>query len=105
MSSPARLLITGTVVQLQSCELYAGHYSAVIEAHHICPKSWWVAAHKPVDTPMAELCGLCHNNVHAAIDGLIRKLDVSRLPPRAVRMARRALDIAAVSGLAPALTL
>ena len=93
------------MVRLEPCSLYRGHGTAVVESHHICPQSWYRAAGKPVVTPMAELCGLCHNNTHAAIDGLIRNLDVSALPPRCVALARQAMALAAGAGLTPKATL
>lgn len=99
------LVVEDGSIKLRSCSLYAGHGTAVLEAHHICPHSWWVAAGKPVDTPMADLCGLCHNNTHAAIDGLVRGLDVTHLPPRTVLLATRALLIATDNGLTPRPTL
>jgi len=99
------LVIDGNAIKLQPCSLYAGHGSAVIEQHHICPQSWWKTAGKPVDTPMAALCGLCHDNTHAAIDGIVRGLDVTALPRRAVALAREGIEIAKAHGLTPAVTL
>lgn len=92
------------VIQLQECSLYR-HHVPVLQSHHVIPESWWKAAGVPVNTPMRELCPSCHTAVHAAIDGLIRSLDTSLLPPRAVMLAKAALSGAAGSGLTPALTL
>lgn len=104
-AAPYRLVVVGGAISLQACSLYSHHMTAVIEHHHICPHSWWVAAGVPVNTPMADLCGLCHNNTHAAIDALVRGLDPSALPRRCVALARRAMTIAAEHGLKPAPTL
>ncbi len=101
---PVTLHLDGKEILLQQCGLYL-HYSAVLNSHHVCPESWWQAAGKPVASPLLELCPTCHMNTHAAIDGLIRGLDVSRLPRRCVKLARLALALAAEAGLTPAPTL
>jgi hypothetical protein len=90
---------------MQPCSLYKGHWSAVIERHHVCPQSWWAAAGKAIDTPIQAVCPNCHDTIHAAIDGLIGGRDVSALPRRCVALARQALVIAAEHGLTPARTL
>lgn len=93
---------------MKPCTLYKGHLCTVIENHHICPKSWWEAAGKPINTPMALICPNCHMDVHYAIDTLLRSPDPAHLrgiPPRAIQLARQALDIAGTNGLIPAPTL
>jgi hypothetical protein len=104
---PAELVIDSQdhEVVMRSCELYRGHPAAVLEYHHICPKSWWVAAGKPVATPMIFLCGTCHDNVHAAIDAMIKGYGVQHMPRYAVRLARRAFTIAEANALTPKPTL
>jgi hypothetical protein len=96
--------VTDNVVVLQPCQLYR-HKAGMIDAHHVIPHSWWLAAGKEVDTPMYNLCPTCHYNTHVAIDGLIKEQDVHLLPSRCVSLARRALAGAAQYGLTPALTL
>lgn len=98
------LVVTDGAVQLQACTLYA-HACAVLNDHHVVPKSWWLNAGKAVASPMRLLCPNCHYDTHAAIDGLIKGQNVSSLPPRCVKLARTALTLAAESGLTPALTL
>lgn len=44
MSAPQTLVVDGGRVLLQPCSLYKRHMTAVIEHHHVCPKSWWLAA-------------------------------------------------------------
>jgi formate-dependent nitrite reductase cytochrome c552 subunit len=105
MISPHTIVVTANVITLQECQLYRGHACAVINAHHICPKSWFEASGKPVVTPMAMICPNCHSNVHAAIDGRIRGRDTSLLPPRCRALADRAFEIATANGLTPGLTL
>ena len=79
--------------------------TAVVERHHVCPKSWWAAAGKPVDSPIVVVCPNCHSDAHAAIDGLLVGRDVSAIPRRCVALARQALAIAETHGLTPARTL
>lgn len=106
MKAGAQLLsVYGGRVQLQPCELYAGHRVPVLNSHHVCPESWWRAAHKPVATPMKSLCPNCHNSVHTAIDGILHGWDVTSLPPRCVALAREAFRLATEFGLTPAPTL
>ena len=105
MSTPRQLVVVDGHVLLQACSLYKGHGCAVIEQHHIAPKSWWIAAGKPIDTPLAAICPNCHLSTHAAIDGLIAGRDVTALPPRCVALAKQGLAIAAAHGLTPAPTL
>lgn len=103
---PRTLVVDGDGrVLMQPCSLYKRHMTAVVEHHHVCPKSWWQAAGKPVDTPIVAICGTCHGDAHAAIDGLLAGRDVSAIPPRCVALARQALAIAAAHGLTPAPTL
>jgi hypothetical protein len=85
--------------------MYLTHHVPVLNAHHICPESWWKAAGQPVDTPFKNLCPNCHSATHAAIDGILRKLDTSALPPRAVMLAEQAFAIAREHGLTPKPTL
>ena len=105
--APATIVITDGTIVPQRCELYASHHCAILQAHHICPESWWRAAHKPVASPLIELCPNCHMNVHAAIDGLIHAppRNVGALPPRCLALAVRALVLADEAGLTPAPTL
>ena len=94
----------GAVVQ-QTCRLSSWHKCAVINVHHVCPKSWFIAAGKRVLTPMAAICPNCHENVHAAIDALIAGESVRHLPRKCVALARQALVIAEQNDLTPAPTL
>ena len=107
MPEPVRrgLVVVNGRILMQSCSLYKGHKAAVIEQHHIVPRSWFDAAGKPVRTPMAALCPTCHMSAHAAIDGLLAGRDVTALPPRCVMLARQAIALAKQNGLTPAPTL
>jgi hypothetical protein len=105
MSVTRKLVVIDGRVLLQACSLYKSHACAVVEKHHVCPKSWWAAAGKPVDTPLQAICPSCHLSTHAALDGIIAGRDVSALPPRCVALARQALVIAEQNGLTPAATL
>lgn len=98
------MVIAGGIVQLQRCTLYR-HAVPVLNAHHVVPESWWRAAGRPVESPLRDLCPDCHAATHAAIDGLLRDLDVSLLPRRAVGLAHLALTGAESAGLTPAPTL
>lgn len=104
MSGERLLVVTDGAVQLQQCDLYA-HHVPLLNAHHVCPESWWRAAGVPVGSPLRNLCQDCHGSVHTAIDGIIRGLDISVLPPRCIALARQAFVIAADNGLTPAPTL
>lgn len=97
------LTATGPVL-MQQCALYQ-HRAAIVQDHHICPRSWFEHASKPIATPMIALCPTDHMNVHAAIDGLIAGRDVSALPRRCIALARQALAIATAQGLTPTRTL
>ena len=105
MRIPADLVIQQNVITLQRCAMYKGHLCAVINAHHICPKSWFESAGVLVDTPMINLCPTCHMNVHAAIDAVIKGQDASLIPPRARHLADQAFMIAEQKHLTPRLTL
>jgi hypothetical protein len=107
-AEPVRLALDGTVIVPQVCTLYkhpSDGWPAVVDAHHVIPESWWVHAGKPVASPLIRLCPTCHVNTHACIDGLIRGLDISRLPPRCRALAAQALAGAKDNGLTPAPTL
>jgi hypothetical protein len=104
--APEPIVITAdNQIAIRSCDLYRRHFSPILEWHHVCPKSWFVKAGKPVATPMIFLCGTCHDTVHAAIDGLITGKGVDQLPLRCVKLARQALTLAYQNGLTPARTL
>lgn len=90
---------------MKPCTLYKNHRCAVIENHHICPKSWWEAAGKPINTPMAVICPNCHMDVHWAIDNIIHGGTGYGVSPRCIKLAQQAMKIAAANGLTPALTL
>ncbi|MFE5368229.1 hypothetical protein [Streptomyces mirabilis] len=105
MTTPRELVVVDGRVLLRACSLYKGHACAVIEQHHVAPRSWWIAAGKPINTPLAAICPNCHYSTHAGIDGLIAGRDVSALPPRCVALARQGLALAAAHGLTPAPTL
>lgn len=94
---------TGAVL-MKACALYK-HEAAIVQAHHICPKSWFEHAGVLVDTPLISLCPTCHMNTHAAIDGILAGRDVTALPARARRLAEQGLAIAKEQGLVPARTL
>jgi len=100
-----RLAVTDNRLLLQACTLYRRHACAVIEQHHVCPKSWWLKAGVPINTPIVAICPTCHSDSHAAIDGLLAGRDVSALPPRCVALARQALEIAQAHNLTTAPTL
>lgn len=102
--NPRSLVITNNQVQLQACQLYA-HFVGMVDSHHVVPESWWIKAGKPVASPMKQLCPNCHYNTHVAIDGLLRKLDVSLLPLRCVKLADQGIAGAELAGLTPAPTL
>lgn len=105
MRIPADLVMINNMITLQKCALYKDHLCAVVNAHHICPKSWFENTGVLVDTPMINLCPTCHSNVHAAIDGRIKGQDVSMIPPRCRKLADQAFDIALSQGLTTGLTL
>lgn len=104
MSGEAKIVVTSGQIQMQQCSLYV-HFCAILNSHHVCPESWWIAAGKPVGSPLVEICPNCHNDVHAAIDGMIKGQDVSHLPYRCRMLAEQAFPIATANGLTPALTL
>jgi hypothetical protein len=97
------LTATGPILMHQ-CALYR-HQAAIVQAHHVCPKSWFEHARKPIVTLLITLCPTDHMNVHAAIDGLIAGRDVTAIPRRCINLARQALAIAAQQGLTPTPTL
>lgn len=105
MDAPARLVIKNNMILLQPCALYKGHACAVLNVHHVCPKSWFEAAGKPVVTPMINLCPTCHFNVHAAIDGTIHGEDISAIGRNCRSVAARAFVLARTLQLTPAPTL
>ena len=97
-------------VQMQPCALNLSqgirlHMHPLTEAHHICPKSWWLEAHKPVATPMIVLCPDCHYGTHVCLDGLIHGWDLSLMPIEWRDLAARGFAIAAENGLTPTSTL
>jgi len=90
------------------CTLYAHPYTStcvLIEAHHVCPESWFLNAGLPVETPMIELCPNCHYNTHEAIDARIAKREFTFVPPRCQALADHAFTLAAAKGLTPTRTL
>lgn len=101
----AELVVVNNQVQLVKCSLYASHFCAIPEVHHVAPLSWWLHAGLPVQTPFATICPTCHMNTHTGIDGTIKGQDISLLPPRTRRLAAQAFTIAAQYGLTPTLTL
>ncbi len=102
---PLGLVYAGNQVQMQTCAMDATHKHPMVEAHHVCPESWWLAAHKAVSSPMLILCPSCHYGTHVCIDGLLHKKDISLMYPSWVSCAQRAFVIAAANGLTPARTL
>lgn len=86
------------------CSIYS-HRCAVIEKHHVIPKSWFEHAGRPVDTPMVDICPNCHMDIHTGIDCLIAGLPITFLPRRARRLAAAALALAKEKGLTPSRTL
>ena len=105
MRIPAELVVTENRIILQKCDLYKGHQCAVINAHHICPKSWFEKAGVLVDTPMINLCPTCHFNVHAAIDAVIKGQNYDLLPMRTRHLADLAFHLAEARHVTPGLTL
>ena len=105
MSGLEKIVVVNNTIQLQPCSLYLTHFTAILNDHHVCPESWWIAAGKPVQSPLKELCPTCHYDVHAAIDGIIKGQDISHIPYRQRMLAQEAFPIAAANGLTPALTL
>lgn len=105
MRIPAELVIVEDAIILQRCDLYKGHQCAVVNAHHICPKSWFESAGVLVQTPMINLCPTCHMNVHAAIDARIKGQNAERIPMRARHLADQAFLLAELKHLTPGLTL
>lgn len=103
-SVPLTLVVTNNQIQQRTCTLY-NHKHAMLEAHHVCPESWWRAANKPVASPLMNLCPNCHYSIHVVIDGMIKQQDVSLLPARCIKLAKQAFAIAQANGLTPALTL
>lgn len=101
----ATVSATPHALVIRHCTMYHSHRSPVLEAHHIAPQSWWKAAGLPVDSPLADLCGLCHNNTHAALDAIIRGISTRGLSPHSVALAREGLAIAKEHGLVPKPTL
>lgn len=101
---PTTLVLDGNQIQLQHCTLYL-HVHPMVEQHHVCPESWWIAAGKPVQSPFQTLCPNCHYGVHVCIDGLIAKRDLSLMPPRWVKLAQYGITLALANGLTPAPTL
>lgn len=101
---PREIVVVGGQVQLQQCTLYK-HLVPILNSHHVCPESWWIAAGLPVASPLTDLCPDCHEAVHVCIDGTIEGRDLSLLPPRCRDMAAKAFPIAKAAGLTPALTL
>lgn len=58
---------------MAECSMYKHNVpSLIIEKHHVVPLSWWIAAGKPVDTPIAQLCPTCHMNTHYALDVYVK---------------------------------
>lgn len=102
---PLNLVYVGNQIQLQHCQLYDDHLHPMTEAHHVCPESWWLAAHKTVGSPLLTLCPNCHYSTHVAIDSIFAGHGVDVLPPTIVNLAQRAFTIAAANGLTPARTL
>lgn len=105
IANPQSMVVVNGVIRLQSCALYKNHRCAILNAHHICPESWYRSAGLAVDSPMIDLCPNCHFDVHASIDGVILKRELQALPPRCVLLSQRAFALAQARGLTPALTL
>lgn len=99
------LVVASNAIQLQQCALYRPHLCAIVQAHHICPQSWFRAAGVPVDTPMIDLCPSCHMNIHAAIDGILAGRDVQKIPLRCRKIAEQGLALAREHGLPTSRTL
>jgi hypothetical protein len=105
METPRNLVIIENKIIPQQCALYKRHTCAVLNLHHICPKSWFLAAGVPVDTPMILICPTCHENIHAAIDARISGRDFSLIPRRCQSLAQRAFMLADIHHLTPEPTL
>lgn len=104
---PTGIVIASNAITLQECGLYrsAAHWQPVLDTHHVCPESWFVAAGKPVVSPKALICPNCHYSTHAAIDGLVRGVSIAEIEPRCRKLAEEAFVLAAAAGLKPAPTL
>lgn len=102
---PRRLVVVDGRILMQACSLYKRHPAAVLNRHHVVPESWWLAAGRPVASPLVSICPTCHGDVHAGIDALIAGHDISALPRNCRRLAKQALELAAEYGLTPAPTL
>lgn len=105
MKIPSTLVVVDNKIIMQKCDLYRGHLCAVVNAHHICPKSWFENAGVLVQTPMITLCPNCHMDVHAAIDAQLKGQSVSLIKSRCVRLSVQAFSIATAFQLTPGLTL
>lgn len=101
---PVKLVVTDGAVDLQRCGLYA-HWCPILDSHHVVPESWWRKAGIPVASPLVDLCPTCHMTVHAAIDGLLRGLDITHLMHRAQLLGQRAITDGEAAGLTPRPTL
>lgn len=114
-AAPVKIIYgPGNDLQMQTCQLYLSHKSAILQSHHVCPESWWRAAGKPVASPLMNLCPVCHYNTHAGIDTLLKNGwpgsgppdgGISCLPPRVQELAHKAFALAQENGLTPARTL
>lgn len=87
------------------CSISTRHRCAVIEAHHVIPKSWFEHAGVPVNTPMVNICPTCHMDIHTGIDLLIAGLPIKFLPHACQKVAAAAIALAKEKGLTPAPTL
>jgi len=105
MIMKASLVVVDNKIVPQRCELYQGHVCTVVNAHHICPKSWFENAGVLVQTPMITLCPNCHMNTHAAIDAQLKGQSVALIQPRCVKLSVQAFAIATAFQLTPGLTL
>lgn len=96
----------------QQCSLYKTHTCAVLENHHVVPKSWFIAAAKPITTRQVKICPNCHTNIHAQLDIFVKNGgahhvagDPEFAKPRIYALASEAWYKAKELGLTPARTL
>jgi hypothetical protein len=56
------------------CDIHKYHRPSILVEtdHHVIPQSWCLAAGQPIDPVTIGVGATCHDNVHYAIDLLVR---------------------------------